>query len=800
MAMPDSTRPWRDLTAARPREEFAGRRDLLLRLRLWARRADGRGPDALGLTGPAGCGRSEILRQLTLDLAARETPIPFYFLQAEAPGGSTPGALAITSPVGWLSLLRALIRQTLFRQGRLEADERVWLRRDPSHLSGICHGAELHSLAELTLTAAPDDAELGWEAVLAALAADLSAPPLLIVDGLAPLPWPEARAALMPLVRAALRAGADLLLEGPESPEDWPAADAFQWLAVPPLNEEESLALISAAAVRANWALPLPACRPVVRRLGGRAAWLHAWAASVEPGAEEDDPHRRAHLAYVDLACGSHWANRLMQQFQHVVRLNLREPALRLIQRAVQLDRPLSADEVLAFLPCSPAEAERILEGIGRLGLLTRRGARWGAPAIPLLADWAHLYLTAGADTDALPAERLRMLSALLRTEVPAPEAPPAAARFPDARALLAEFRGQSVPEMLFQFADFSEAAGRMTLAEARELAASAAAAMPLPEILGVAPWQPAGWSERHRRQAPPVYYAHGYRGGKYQRSHEEVWLLFDLRAVSVLTSVEIDRALGAARAFERRMGPGRYRLWLLVGKMASPEAMERLRQEQILASGPTQIELLVDLLKRARRGDGDPSAAAATPADLPPDETADPAGESASAPAPPGRPGGVIVLGHSRSRPENEISQLSLPARSESEVIAAMMAEKVALQAGLDPAAAGQVKTAVLEGVLNAIEHSPSPEKMVELQFAVDPLALEVVIQNEGTEFDPLAIPEPNARRKLETENKRGWGIRLMQRFMDEVGYEPFPGGTRLRLVKRRPAPRGRRAESTNA
>ena len=64
------------------------------------------------------------------------------------------------------------------------------------------------------------------------------------------------------------------------------------------------------------------------------------------------------------------------------------------------------------------------------------------------------------------------------------------------------------------------------------------------------------------------------------------------------------------------------------------------------------------------------------------------------------------------------EVSALSLPARDGSELIAALTADKIAIRSGFSAAEAGQIKTAVLEGVLNAIEHSPNQEKLVYIEF----------------------------------------------------------------------------------
>ena len=155
-----------------------------------------------------------------------------------------------------------------------------------------------------------------------------------------------------------------------------------------------------------------------------------------------------------------------------------------------------------------------------------------------------------------------------------------------------------------------------------------------------------------------------------------------------------------------------------------------------------------------------------------------------------------VIELKTPGGEPRTEVSSLRLPAHEGSEQIAALAAEKIAVRSDFDPAQAGQIKTAVLEGALNAIEHSPNAEKTIDIQFMLNAETLEVIIENEGPAFDPLAIAVPNPQEKLGAAYKRGWGLSLMKRFMDEVGYEPCERGIRLRLIKRRRRPQDGVAE----
>ena len=289
-----------------------------------------------------------------------------------------------------------------------------------------------------------------------------------------------------------------------------------------------------------------------------------------------------------------------------------------------------------------------------------------------------------------------------------------------------------------------------------------------LPEMAGAACWRAPGGTN--------LVFGRGWREGRYLRSHEQVWVAIDLSTARSLTTAEIREGLAAAEALERRLGAGHYVRWLIAGDgMPSPEALDLMRRQRLICSCREQITLLARMLAPVEGRRDFPA---------PPDESAS-AAPSFSLHLPDPDPPAAEVHG---------IHRLNLPARAESEFVAAQAAERIARDAGFAPTDVGRIKTAVLEGMLNAIEHSSNPEKQVVLRFALTPQALEIVIENEGRNFDPLAVPEPVAREKVAAPSKRGWGISLMRRFMDEVAYEPAPGLTRLRLVKRRlgePEPR---------
>ena len=138
------------------------------------------------------------------------------------------------------------------------------------------------------------------------------------------------------------------------------------------------------------------------------------------------------------------------------------------------------------------------------------------------------------------------------------------------------------------------------------------------------------------------------------------------------------------------------------------------------------------------------------------------------------------------------------LPAVGGLEVAAAEAAAALADQAGAGEAVAGDVRLAVIEGCINAIEHayrevpagSAPPE--IELRFRLEPAdpstgstRLVIQIRDNGCGFDLGKYEEPDLEKKLHSVRKRGWGLRLIRGFMDEFRVVSGREGTTLEMTK---------------
>jgi len=88
-------------------------------------------------------------------------------------------------------------------------------------------------------------------------------------------------------------------------------------------------------------------------------------------------------------------------------------------------------------------------------------------------------------------------------------------------------------------------------------------------------------------------------------------------------------------------------------------------------------------------------------------------------------------------------------------------------------------------EAIVNAILHGNAgdPKKLVEITFQVSETELRVEIIDEGSGFNPDALPDPTADENLEKPSGRG--VMLMRHYMDHVQYNK--AGNQVVMVKKR-------------
>ena len=133
------------------------------------------------------------------------------------------------------------------------------------------------------------------------------------------------------------------------------------------------------------------------------------------------------------------------------------------------------------------------------------------------------------------------------------------------------------------------------------------------------------------------------------------------------------------------------------------------------------------------------------------------------------------------------ETTELKLPSRIEAVGEAAAAVSEFMNRLGLAEDVAFGVDMAVREAVTNAVLHGNklNDAKVVEVRLTNTPEGFEISVHDQGTGFDPGAVPDPTKDENLLKTSGRG--IFFMRNFMDEVEWSADPGGgTNVRMIKK--------------
>jgi anti-sigma regulatory factor (Ser/Thr protein kinase) len=129
---------------------------------------------------------------------------------------------------------------------------------------------------------------------------------------------------------------------------------------------------------------------------------------------------------------------------------------------------------------------------------------------------------------------------------------------------------------------------------------------------------------------------------------------------------------------------------------------------------------------------------------------------------------------------------EMVIPMTDQAELVAARAVEQIGRNINLEPDLLDCIQLALVETCINAMEHSGSYEKKIHLAFISSPERLEIVIESPGRHFSPDSVKEEApVEEKLASGKKRGWGLTLIRKIMDDVKVERVHDRTRVTLVK---------------
>ncbi|NTV62001.1 MAG: anti-sigma factor antagonist [Oscillochloris sp.] len=106
----------------------------------------------------------------------------------------------------------------------------------------------------------------------------------------------------------------------------------------------------------------------------------------------------------------------------------------------------------------------------------------------------------------------------------------------------------------------------------------------------------------------------------------------------------------------------------------------------------------------------------------------------------------------------------------------------------GLDERATWQVQLAVDEAATNVIQHAYDQEDPgdITLSWICESSRFVITLRDQGRQFDPESVPQPDINSSLEERQVGGLGLYLITRLMDEVRFDFHPlEGNVLTMVK---------------
>ena len=128
----------------------------------------------------------------------------------------------------------------------------------------------------------------------------------------------------------------------------------------------------------------------------------------------------------------------------------------------------------------------------------------------------------------------------------------------------------------------------------------------------------------------------------------------------------------------------------------------------------------------------------------------------------------------------------LTIPMLPNMELTATTVAESLGVFMGLDADKIEEVKIALIEGCINAFEHSKSEDGRIDISFQINERGLTVAINDGGQGFD-LEEARKRIQDKREKGLPRGWGLTLIEELMDELEIDSTDKGTVITMTKYR-------------
>ena len=128
---------------------------------------------------------------------------------------------------------------------------------------------------------------------------------------------------------------------------------------------------------------------------------------------------------------------------------------------------------------------------------------------------------------------------------------------------------------------------------------------------------------------------------------------------------------------------------------------------------------------------------------------------------------------------------KISLPKIPNIELVALEGLQRLAGHLGIADDKIGEAKILATEAIINALEHAGEGELPIDVVFTMSKKRLVIFVQDYGKGFEPDSVEEPIIEKKLGTNKKRGWGLKLMKSMSDDIAIDSDEHGTKITLTK---------------